>query len=715
MAAPIRQLITAAPANAQGYPLRSKRRGGFILRRAVLVWSIRGGAASRLPRVSTRSSSCLQAAFRLRKIAGKSGEEDTLTNDPTAKPSRRVRSLAAALVGLVLLAGATWLLAEWTRKRALDSLADSSAHVLTLVVESLRGELAKHQSTPFLLARNPLAARIVTGSAAPEEVRAANEELARLVHVTDSSDIYLMNTSGMTVAASNHAQPRSFIGQNFDYRPYFTEAMKGRPGRYFALGTTSGERGYYFAQPIFDGRYVVGVAVVKVQVGELEAAWRSADHEIMVVDEDGVVFLSSSPSWVLKTLSPLSPAARLRIIQQRRYDERVLAPLDLRVDPGDITTARLAELAAPSGPVDTGVTPAEAAGRISPPERRAYLMQSRAMVDAGWTVHILARTTQVVQQTREAIALLLAAATTLLLAGIALHQRRRRVAERIQLQASVNAELERRVCERTDELTRTNQQLEAEVAERRRTESELRHTQSELVQASKLAALGQLSAGLSHELNQPLAAIRSYADNALKFVERQRYDTASSNLASIVDLTERMARIIRHLRTYARKEPTTVKATSVRKSIDDALTLLKRRIDEAGARVRVDVAIPEPEAVAGEIRLQQVLVNLISNALDAMKDSADKSIEIRAAEDGDAIMIEVRDTGPGIAPEHLASVFDPFFTTKDVGEGLGLGLSITYGIVQQFGGTISARNSETGGAIFAIRLRPARTLVENAA
>ncbi len=615
----------------------------------------------------------------------------------------------------MLVAGAAWLLAEWTRKRALDSLADSSAHVLTLVVESLRGELAKHQSTPFLLARNPLTTRIVTGAASPVEVLAANEELARLVRVTDASDIYLMDTLGMTVASSNHSQPRSFVGQKFDYRPYFKEAMKGRSSRYFALGTTSGERGYYFAQPIFDGRYVVGVAVVKIQVGTLEAAWRSADHEIMVVDEDGVVFLSSSPSWVLKTLSPLSSAARERIVQQRRYDERVLTPLDLRIEPGDITTARLAELVAPSGPVDTGVTPAEVAGRINPPERREYLVQSRAMVDAGWTVHILARTTQVVNQTREAIALLLAAATTLLLAGIALHQRRRRVAERIQLQASVNAELERRVAERTDELTRTNQQLEAEVTERRRTESELRHTQSELVQAGKLAALGQMSAGLSHELNQPLAAIRSYADNALKFVERQRYDTASRNLTSIVELTERMAGIIRHLRTYARKEPTTVKATSVRRSIDNAIALLQRRIDDAGASVRVDIAMPDPEAVAGEIRLQQVLVNLVSNALDAMKDSVEKRIEIRASEEADTILIEVHDTGPGIAPEHLASVFDPFFTTKDVGEGLGLGLSITYGIVQQFGGTISARNCEAGGAVFSIRLRPARTLVENAA
>jgi two-component system C4-dicarboxylate transport sensor histidine kinase DctB len=279
----------------------------------------------------------------------------------------------------------------------------------------------------------------------------------------------------------------------------------------------------------------------------------------------------------------------------------------------------------------------------------------------------------------------------------------------------VNAELEHRVALRTDELTRANRQLEAEVTEHRRTENELRQTQSELVQASKLAALGQMSAGLSHELNQPLAAIRSYADNARKFMERERYETANANLGLIVELTERMARIIRHLRTYARKEPTTVRPTHVLRAIEDSITLLARRIEASGARVEVDVPAPDAQAIAGEVRLQQVMVNLISNALDAMAGSAEKQLTIRVVEIADAVVITVADTGPGIPHESMSSVFDPFFTTKEVGAGLGLGLSITYGIVKQFGGTIGARNAERGGAVFEVRLLPARIQAENAA
>lgn len=637
-----------------------------------------------------------------------------LASDTTPMSQHRAPLVVAALSAMLLLAATLVPVMHWTRARALADLADSSAHVLTLVAETLSGELAKHQSTPLLLSHNPRLVRIVTRAASPEEMTETNEELARLARVTEASDIYLMNTAGLTVAASNYDQTRSFVGQNFSFRPYFIEAMKGRLGRYFALGTTSGERGYYFAHPIFDGRYVVGVAVVKVQVGQLEAAWRASDHEIMVVDEDGVIFLSSQPHWVMRTLTPLSEEARERISMQRRYDGRLLKPLAQDGTAVD-SIGRLITLERPAGATDTGVAPSETQAVPGLLSKTEYLMQSRAMPDAGWTIHILANTRSVSRQVNAAIALTLATLAALTLAAIAIYQHRRRVAERLQIQASVNAELEHRVALRTDELTRANRQLEAEVTERRRTENELRQTQSELVQASKLAALGQMSAGLSHELNQPLAAIRSYADNARKFMERERYETANANLGLIVELTERMARIIRHLRTYARKEPTTVKPTLVLRAIEESIALLNRRIDASGATIHVEVPEPGVQAIAGEVRLQQVMVNLISNSLDAMADSAEKQLTIRVVEDAEAVAIAVADTGPGIPPESMASVFDPFFTTKEVGAGLGLGLSITYGIVQQFGGTITARNGEHVGAVFEVRLLPARTQAENAA
>ncbi|MCB1504283.1 MAG: sensor histidine kinase [Hyphomicrobiaceae bacterium] len=648
----------------------------------------------------------------------KSREDNALDREDKPSLGGRLQPLVAGVLAFALLLAGLWPISSWIRQRGLADLANRSGHVLTLVVETLHGELAKYKSTPFLLAHNPRMTRIVTGVASQEEVAAANAELSRLAQVTDASDIYLMNTTGTTIATSNFDLPRSFMGQNFSYRPYFIEAMKGRLGQYFALGTTSGERGYYFAHPIFEGRYVVGVAVVKIQVGKIEAAWRASDHEIMVVDDDGVVFLSSQPGWVMRTLAPLSDEVRARIAEHRRYDGHTLLGLDMDLGKAEAGIGTLVKLATPSPTPSAGETLAERAGRTvarAQPAKLPYLMQSRAMADAGWTVHIFARTAAVTRQTNTALALILATLTALGLAAFALYQRRRRVSERMQLQASINAELERRVAERTDALTRANLLLEEEVSERRRAERELRQTQSDLVQASKLAALGQMSAGLSHELNQPLAAIRSYAENARKFLARERFDTADANLGLIGDLTERMARIIRHLRTFARKEPTTVRPTLVARAIEDSLALLQRKISDAGAHVSLDIADHSMLAIAGEVRLQQVIVNLVCNALDAVKDGPMRNIDITAREEDGAIVIIVSDSGPGIAQEDLANVFDPFFTTKDVGEGLGLGLSISYGIVQQFGGEIVARNHNAGGAAFEIRLRSALTATETAA
>ena len=574
-----------------------------------------------------------------------------------------------------------WLAADLTRKRALTDLSERNSHVLSLVAETLRGELAKHQSTPFLIAHNPEMSRVVTGAAAPEEIRRANESLERWAKATDALDIYLVNSAGTTVAASNFAGPRAFIGQNFSYRPYFQEAMKGRLGRYFAVGTTSGERGYYFAHPIFEGRSVVGAAVVKLQVGHLEAAWRGADQDIIVVDADGIVFLSSNPSRLLHTIAPLSDEARRRIADERRYDGAPLPPLD-------ITSRR--ELAGTAELLEMRNDPAKG-GTLPVPQE--MMLQSRTMPDAGWTVLILSSTAPVARQVFAALAFAAITLTALLLAAANIHLRRRRLNERLQMQESAKAELERRVAERTEELVRA---------------------QSELIQASKLAALGQMSAGLSHELNQPLAAIRSYSDNARVFLERGRTDIVGSNLSAIGELTSRMARIIRHLRTYARKEPTTMGPTSVNRAIDDAIGLLQRRIDEA----EVDVTIDLPRdltVIGGEVRLQQVFVNLIGNAIDAMGASPRRAIRISGRDIEDRAILTVTDSGPGIAPENLASVFDPFFTTKDVGAGLGLGLSITYGIIKQFGGSITARNAPGGGAEFEIVLVPATATLESAA
>jgi two-component system C4-dicarboxylate transport sensor histidine kinase DctB len=280
------------------------------------------------------------------------------------------------------------------------------------------------------------------------------------------------------------------------------------------------------------------------------------------------------------------------------------------------------------------------------------------------------------------------------------------ITERRRALARANAQLETRVAERTAKLSAANRALRREVSERQEAEAALKKAQDDLVQAGKLSALGQISAGISHELNQPLMAIRQFADNGAQFVQAGKTDKAGSNLARISALAARMARIISNLRAFARQESEPVTRVDITAVIDQALELSETRLRRDGVTIRWDRPDHPVWVQGGEVRLGQVLVNLFSNAADAMAQSADKRIEI-TLHPGDPVVVAVRDTGPGIAePE---KIFDPFYSTKEVGgaEGMGLGLSISYGLVQSFGGEIRGRNAEGGGAVFLVELEAA--------
>ena len=258
--------------------------------------------------------------------------------------------------------------------------------------------------------------------------------------------------------------------------------------------------------------------------------------------------------------------------------------------------------------------------------------------------------------------------------------------------------------ERTADLTAANVQLEREIAEREAAEAELRRAQDDLIQAGKLAALGQMSAALSHEFNQPLAAIRSYADNAQLLIERNREAEACGNLRLIKDLTARMAEISKHLMTFARKPRSELRPVALAEVLDETLDFLRIRLERAGAEVAVDQPDRSLAVRAGRVRLQHVILNLVANALDAMRDNPRPRLEIAVREKDGRVAISLRDHGPGIPEDQLGRIFDPFFTTKDVGEGLGLGLSISYNIVKDFDGSLRAENHPEGGAVFTIEL-----------
>ncbi|NUB45243.1 sensor histidine kinase [Fertoebacter nigrum] len=558
---------------------------------------------------------------------------------------------------------------------------------LRLTVNGLEGHLRRYEALPELLADHD-DIRALFAPGAEGRRQAMNMWLQETNDVLQSSDIYVMGMDGTTIAASNYQRADSFIGQNFAYRPYFTEAAAGRNGRFYALGTTSGVRGYYFSAPVrgADGA-VAGVIVFKIGLDALESSWAGGEFRILVLDTEGIIFMSSEPEWRYTAMLPLTGERSERTTASRRYSDATI---------GLLPHSRSAE---------QGMPLLRLANRDAPPQE--YLEATQAMPDAGWTVHVLVDTAYLRGQARLAVVALLLLICAAGFGAVLVWQRRARLAERMQMQAAAQVELERRVDERTADLARVNALIEMEIAERRLTEQELRRTQADLVQAGKLAALGQMSAALSHEINQPLAAARNYADSAAILIDRGEPVRARENVGQILSLIDRMAAIAKHLRNVARKPNEPLKDLALPLVVAEAMQIVGNRLQAAGAEVLVDLAPDLPPVRGGAVRLQQVLVNVLSNAADATEDGPDRRIHLTAHAEGDAVVIHIRDHGPGVPAAIAERIFDPFFTTKRVGSGLGLGLSISYNIMKDFGGELRVANDPDGGAVFSLILQSA--------
>jgi two-component system C4-dicarboxylate transport sensor histidine kinase DctB len=566
---------------------------------------------------------------------------------------------------------------------------------LRLAVAALRGHINRFEPLPALIADHDDIKELVSQPEDAARRARANEYLKEVNRLLQSSDIYVMLPDGNTIAASNFDQEATFVGENFAYRPYFKDAIAGNRGRFFAIGTTSLKRGYFFSSPILVGSEIRGVVVFKVETDSIEASWRGGENEIFLTDPEGIIFMAGRTDWLYTGLLPLTRERIARTRESRRYADAELKQLP--ATPSSFE-ARLPLLFVTEGS-----------------ERREYLDISEGMEDAGWTVHVLVDTRSARAQAATVVIAALLVLGFTALAGLIIRQRRARLAERMELQASARVELEHRVDERTADLALVNRRLETEVAERRATEKQLRQTQADLIQAGKLAALGQMSAALSHEFNQPLTAVKTYADNAAILIERNRVEEARDNVSRISTLADRMASISKHLRNFARKPNEKLGAVPLADVVKDTLEIVAWRLKAANATVQVDLGPTPPVVRAGSIRLQQVLVNLISNAADAVEGLADREISVSARRKAGKVTISVRDHGPGIPAAIAERIFDPFFTTKGVGKGLGLGLSISYNIIKDFGGSLAVSNDPEGGAVFTIELDAVRAPLREAA
>ena len=594
------------------------------------------------------------------------------------------------LVALSLLMGLGH--AGWQRATAhyLNELQDRGRNTLGLAEASLSGQLARFERLPQLIADQRIIRSLLLSPHNADLVEMANHYLRDTAEQLGASDVYVMYRNGETLAASNFDQPHSFVGGNFAFRPYFHDAIATGEGRFYALGTTSNKRGYYFGAPIDVADQRLGVMVIKIDLDEIERAWASEEVRIIVTDPENIVFLSSQQDWLFRSLGPLTPEQRARTEATRRYAGVQIDPIETLL-PADT-----------DGPALMTVQGGDAS-------TKEYLVVSTRMPAADWTVQVLLPTRPVRLQAAGNVALAVLGLGLLTLVALVLWQRHRQLAERLSVQQATKVELEKRVIERTTQLAAANAALRGEVAERRATEDRLRQTQSELVQAGKLAALGQMSAVLSHEFNQPLAAARNYAETAQLYLDRDRTTEARDNVGHILAMIDRMTRISKHLRNFARKPHDKLRMVVLGDVVADAQELMGWRLEKTGVTLGVDLG-PEPLRVnAGAVRLQQVLVNLMSNAMDAVEQHDDKRLELVARRAGDLVELRLRDHGPGV-PEALQSrIFDPFFSTKEVGKGLGLGLSISFNIISDFGGRLMVRNHPEGGAEFIVELQPAVT------
>ncbi|MEP5091918.1 MAG: ATP-binding protein [Paracoccaceae bacterium] len=572
---------------------------------------------------------------------------------------RRALIAAVFLITVLAISAGVW---RYEYVQGLGRLAAQGRADLALASDRLTGQLRRLQEMAVLLADH----RDLQDLALGQDRGAVQELLLSAADKTAALDIMFVAPSGRVLASAHES-----LGKDVTQMAMFKRAMYGALGTDHMVIPSLNQRTYLLAAPSFTQHgQVIGALVVAVDIDRLEADWRGSNPAVLFIDAEGDVFISNR-SELLFWNRPKGEPGLLPVVGPE-------LPFSVKFTGG----YEIWQLG--WGPYL--------------PERALHL--ARPLPVIGMTGEVLI---DVAPAYWSATSLATAVAGFLLAFGAIMFL----TMERRRALAQANAVLESRVVTRTAALSDTNEQLRQEVAERRSAEEALQRAQADLVQAGKLSALGQMSAGLSHELNQPLMAIQTFAENGAQYLERGDTKVAGANMARISDMADRMARIVKNLRAFARQENREITRVDIVAAIQSALELAQTKLQEGS--ITLDWTPPEHPiwVQGGEVRLAQVMVNLVSNAADAMVGREKRILRIKVSrESGACVRVEISDTGPGIdAPE---KIFDPFYSTKEVGaaEGMGLGLSISYGLVQSFGGNIRGVNALAGGAVFSVELEP---------
>jgi two-component system C4-dicarboxylate transport sensor histidine kinase DctB len=608
------------------------------------------------------------------------------------------RRSALAWLVVVTLAAAFGLLAYRVSEHAGQMrLAELGLHQLDLYSASLKSELGKYEALPGVLEQNEDVVQLLQHADDRGLRDKVDRELLNLNVRIGSLGIVILDAAGSVLASSNWYRPQNMIGQDKASADFFGETMRAGQTLTFVVGSSRGDPECYLARAISRGERTLGVVAVRISLEATESSWvelavSSESEKVLVIDEHGIVIMSSKPEWRYRSIAPIDAGERAALAASGRYPPGALRPLPFTLVRNLEYGTRLVHVGAPQAPADV--------------EDGVYVSEEEDLARPGWRLMTLSQVMPITREARRAAVGGASAGALLGVGGLYVLLRRRAIAHRLQARAALermNDQLEQRVAERTCELVDANCALQQEVAERKRTEASLRAAQDELLQAGRLALLGKMSAAITHEINQPLTALRAMSDNGTRLLEAGRLEDVAAKFHAIAQVTERMGRITSQLKSFARKTVDRNSVVRLGGAVANVVELLRSRLHEEGVVVSVDV--PGCLRVACEgYRLEQVLLNLMGNALDAMKDLPERRLIVQARREGDRLHVSVEDTGGGIPEAIMSRLFEPFCTTKPPGQGLGLGLVLSREIVREFGGTLRVRNASQG-ALFEFDLK----------
>ncbi len=518
---------------------------------------------------------------------------------------------------------------------------------LTLYSGNLLAELRQNAIVPQLLARDPA----LIGALNSADYQLSTQRLISFVEEIGAASLMLLDKDGRTVAATE----RERIGEQHRNRDYYLEAVRGSETIFTVSRKDAGGYEFFYSRRVQVGTDTLGVIVVEVDLQKFERAWAGISAAVLVTDSTGEIVLATEPRW------------------RGRTEAEALATQD------------------PQGAIERAIR-ATADWSALPPDAyvqgEAVMRLERRIAFRGWRITSFTTYSSVRERVNVVLALEIMGFAILL--ALTFYALSRRSAVRMRLFQRESAELRE-----------LNQRLQREIAERKRVQEDLAVAEQTLEQSSKLAALGEMSAAVSHELNQPLAAMKTYLAGARLLLSRNRPEEAVASFRRIDDLIERMGAITRQLKSYARKGADALSPVDMGDALVSSLAMMEPQLRQR--QVQIGRILPdEPVRVMGDrMRIEQVMVNLLRNALDATKSERHPAVDIILSA-GETATLTVRDNGPGIAD--LDSLFEPFYTTKAPGDGVGLGLAISSGIVNDLGGRLTARNGQHGGAVFEMQL-----------